>query len=137
MKNDQKVRYGCYAINVSMSVVGNLSPLLFLTFRSLYGISYSLLGLLVLVNFCTQLSIDLIFSFFSHKFNVEKTVKRMPVLTIAGLLLFALVPYFYPQFAYAGLLAGTVVFAASSGLAEVLISPVIAALPAENPERDE
>lgn len=136
MKNDQKVRYGCYAINVSMSVVGNLSPLLFLTFRSLYGISYSLLGLLVLVNFCTQLSIDLIFSFFSHKFNVEKTVKRMPVLTIAGLLLFALVPYFYPQFAYAGLLAGTVVFAASSGLAEVLISPVIAALPAENPERE-
>ena len=136
MKNDQKVRYGCYAINVSMSVVGNLSPLLFLTFRSLYGISYSLLGLLVLVNFCTQLSIDLIFSFFSHKFNVEKTVKRMPVLTIAGLLLFALVPYFYPQFAYAGLLAGTVVFAASSGLAEVLISPVIAALPTDNPERE-
>lgn len=136
MKNDQRVRYGCYAINVSMSVVANLSPLLFLTFRSLYGISYSLLGLLVLVNFCTQLSIDLIFSFFSHKFNVEKTVKSMPVLTIAGLLLFALVPYFYPQFAYAGLLAGTVVFAASSGLAEVLISPVIAALPAENPERE-
>lgn len=136
MKNDQKVRYGCYAINVSMSVVANLSPLLFLTFRSLYGISYSLLGLLVLVNFCTQLSIDLIFSFFSHKFNVEKTVKRMPILTIAGLLLFALVPYFYSQFAYAGLLAGTVVFAASSGLAEVLISPVIAALPTDNPERE-
>lgn len=136
MKNDQRVRYGCYAINVSMSVVANLSPLLFLTFRSLYGISYSLLGLLVLVNFCTQLLIDLIFSFFSHKFNIEKTVKFTPVLTVAGLLIFALVPYFYPQFAYAGLVVGTGVFSASSGLAEVLISPVIAALPAENPERE-
>ncbi len=136
MKNDQRVRYGCYAINVSMSVVANLSPLLFLTFRSLYGISYSLLGLLVLVNFCTQLLIDLIFSFFSHKFNIAKTVKFTPVLTVAGLFIFALVPYFYPQFAYTGLLAGTIVFSASSGLAEVLISPVIAALPAENPERE-
>ena len=136
MKNDQRVRYGCYAINVSMSVVANLSPLLFLTFRSLYGISYSLLGLLVLVNFCTQLLIDLIFSFFSHKFNIAATVKFTPVLTVAGLLIFALVPYFYPQFAYAGLVVGTIVFSASSGLAEVLISPVIAALPAENPERE-
>ena len=136
MKNDQRVRYGSYAVNVSMSAVANLSPLLFLTFRSLYGISYSLLGLLVLVNFCTQLVIDLIFSFFSHKFNIAKTVKFTPVLTVIGMLLFALVPYFYPQFAYAGLLVGTIVAAASSGLAEVLISPVIAALPAENPERE-
>lgn len=136
MKNDQRVRYGAYAVNVSMSVVANLSPLLFLTFRSLYNISYSLLGLLVLINFCTQLLVDLIFSFFSHKFNIEKTVKCTPVLTVAGLLTFALVPFFYPQFAYAGLVVGTVVFAASSGLAEVLISPVIAALPAENPERE-
>ena len=90
----------------------------------------------MLVNFCTQLLVDLIFSFFSHKFNIEKTVKCTPVLTVAGLLIFALVPYFYPQFAYADLSVGTIVFSASSGLAEVLISPVIAALPAENPERE-
>ena len=52
-----RVKLACYTTNVSMSVVGNLSPLLFLTFRSLYGISYSLLGLLVLINFVTQLSV--------------------------------------------------------------------------------
>ena len=34
----KRVKYGCYAGNISMSVVGNLSPLLFLTFRDLYGI---------------------------------------------------------------------------------------------------
>ena len=136
MKNDQRVKYGCYATNVSMSVVGNLSPLLFLSFRSLYGLSYSQLGLLVLVNFFTQLCVDLIFSFFSHKFNIQKTVKFTPVLTATGLLLFALIPYLYPQAAYVGLIAGTLVFSASSGLSEVLISPVIAALPAENPERE-
>ena len=47
----KRLKLACYSANVTMSVVGNLSPVLFLTFRTLYGISYSLLGLLVLVNF--------------------------------------------------------------------------------------
>ena len=119
-----------------MSIVGNLSPLLFLTFRELYGISYSLLGTLVLINFVTQLTIDLIFSFFSHKFHIPTVLKVMPVLTVVGLLLYALAPVLFPFAVYLGLAIGTVLFSVSSGLAEVLISPVIAALPSDNPERD-
>ena len=68
----KRVKYACYTTNLSMSVVGTLSPILFVTFRTMYGISYTLLGLLVLLIFCTQLVIDLIFSFFSHKFNIPK-----------------------------------------------------------------
>ena len=132
----RRVKWACYATNISMSVVANLSPLLFLSFRSLYGISYSLLGLLVLVNFVTQLTLDLIFSFFSHKFNVPKAVKLTPVLTAAGLLVYAVWPFFFPQAVYAGLVIGTMIFSASGGLAEVLISPVIAAIPAEDPDRE-
>ena len=76
MKNNyMRVKLGCYATNVSMSVVANLSPILFITFNKSYGISFSLLGLLVLINFCTQLSVDLIFSFFSRKFNIPAVVK--------------------------------------------------------------
>ena len=63
--NTQRVKLGCYGGNITMSVVGNLSALLFLTFRKLYGISFSLLGTLVLINFATQLLMDLAFSFFS------------------------------------------------------------------------
>ena len=44
MKNRYlRLTWACYTTNIAMAVVGNLSPLLFLTFRSLYGISYSLL----------------------------------------------------------------------------------------------
>ncbi len=135
-RNDKRVKYGCYFGNMSMSVIGNLPPLLFLTFRTTYGISYSLLGLLILINFFTQLIVDLIFSFFSHKFNISKTVKMMPVLTIVGFLIFTLSPWLFPDSVYVGLAIGTVIFSASSGLAEVLISPVIAALPAEDPDRE-
>ncbi|MBQ9099528.1 MAG: MFS transporter [Clostridia bacterium] len=131
-----RVKLACYSTNITMSVVGNLSPLLFLTFRLLYGISYSLLGLLVLINFSTQLLIDLIFSFFSHKFNIPLTVRLTPALAVVGLCIYALFPYFWPQYAYLGLVLGTVIFSSSSGLAEVLISPTIAAIPAENPEHE-
>ena len=137
MKTDYKrVKYACYTTNISMSIVANLSPILFLTFHNLYGISYSLLGLLVLINFITQLSIDLIFSFFSHKFNIPLAVKITPLLTLVGLFLYAVCPLVFPQYAYAGLVAGTLVFSASGGLAEVLISPVIAAIPSDDPDRE-
>ncbi|MBR2489092.1 MAG: MFS transporter, partial [Clostridia bacterium] len=97
------LKLACYTTNISMSVVANLSPLLFITFRSMYGISYSLLGLLVLIGFSTQLSIDLIFSFFSHKFNIPKTVKFTPVLTVIGLIIYALSPVIFPNSVYTGL----------------------------------
>ena len=135
-KNYKRVKLACYTTNVTMSVIGNLSPLLFLTFRSLYDISYSLLGLLILINFCTQLCVDLIFSFFSHKFNIGLTVKLTPVIAFVGLGFYALSPVLFPQNVYLGLVLSTIVFSAASGLAEVLISPVIAALPSKNPERE-
>ena len=134
--NYRRTVAACYAVNVTMSVIGNLPPLLFLTFHEQYGISYSLLGTLVLINFFTQLTVDLIFSFFSHKFNIPLTVKLTPIIAIAGLVLMALAPVLFPNAVYLGLVLGTVVACAASGLCEVLISPVIAAIPAENPERE-
>ena len=135
-RNTHRVKLGCYLSNITMSVVGNLSPLLFLTFNEKYHISYTLLGLLVLINFCTQLSVDLIFSFFSHKFNIPLAVKLAPVLACVGLAVYALFPFAFPGYEYIGLVIGTVLFAAGSGLVEVLISPIIAALPAKDPDRE-
>ena len=123
-------------MNVSMAVVGNLPPLLFITFHKLYSISYTLLGLLVLINFSTQLLIDLVFTFMSHRFNIEKTVKTTPLLTVFGLAVFTLWPTLFSDSAYLGLVLGTVIFSSSAGLAEVLLNPVITALPSDNTERD-
>ncbi len=132
----RRLKCACYTTNISMSVVGNLSPVLFLTFRELYGISFSLLGLLVLINFVTQLLVDLVFSFFSHKFNIPKAVKMTPFLTVAGMVVYALWPFVFPQHVYAGLVVGTIIFSAASGFCEVLISPVIAAIPSDDPDRE-
>ncbi|MBQ9729813.1 MAG: MFS transporter [Clostridia bacterium] len=134
--NEKRVRMGCYITNVTMSIVAHLSPILFIPFRNLYGFSYSLLGALVLINFVTQFCVDWIFSFFSHKFNITLAVKSTPVIASVGFVLYALAPVLFPSVPYLGIALGTLVFSAASGLNEVLISPVIAALPADNPERE-
>ena len=136
MNNSRKLKLACYSANRSMSVVGNLPPLLFVTFREEYGLSFTMLGLLVLVNFLTQLLVDLAFSFFSHKFNIQETVRLMPVLTVAGLAVYALSPFVFGSAVYVGLVLGTVIFSSAAGLGEVLISPIIAALPAPDPDRE-
>ena len=92
-KNIFLVKAGCYASNISMSVVGNLSPLLFLTFHELYDISYSLLGLLVLINFCTQLGVDLIFTVFTKYFNVKKVNISHIIIPLFSLYLFVFALY--------------------------------------------
>lgn len=135
-KKYNKLKLACYTSNISMAIIGNLPPVLFLTFRNLYGISYSLLGTLVLINFVSQLTVDLIFSFFSHKFNISKTVKFTPILTIVGLLIYAVWPTLFPNSVYIGLVIGTIIFSSASGFCEVLISPVIAAIPSDDPDRE-
>ncbi len=136
MNNFKLLKIACYTTNLSMSIISNLSPLLFLTFKTLYDVSYSLLGTLVLINFFTQLLVDLAFSFFSHKFNITLSVKIMPVLGALGLIIFALAPIVFSDAIYLGLVIGTVIFSAASGLAEVLMSPLIAEIPAENPDHE-
>lgn len=132
----KKTRFACYTAYFTMSSVFSLPPLLFVTLRDMYNVSYSLLGTLVLINFCTQLCIDLVFTFFSKYFKVRKIVIIMPIITSAGLFIYALVPTFFPNIAYIGLVIGTVIFSLSAGLSEVLLSPLIAAMPSKNPQKD-
>lgn len=134
--NFKRTKLACYTAYFTMSSIFCVPPLLFMTFHSLYNISYTLLGTLVLTNFCTQMLVDLIFTLFSKKFNIQKVVRVMPCITSLGLFIYALVPNFFPQYAYIGLVVGTIIFSVSAGLSEVLLSPVIAAIPSENPQKD-
>ena len=132
----KRTKFACYAAYFTMSSVFCFPALLFTTFHDIYGISYTLLGTLVLTNFCTQLTMDLIFTFFSKIFNVKVVVRIMPLLTATGLLIYALIPQLFPSYAYVGLLVGTVIFSVAAGFSEVLLSPMIAAIPSKTPQRD-
>ena len=136
MKNFTRTKRACYFTYLAMASIFTLPPLLFVTFRETYGISYTLLGTLVLINFSTQLIVDLLFTFFTKYFDPKLSVRVMPLLTSLGLTVYALVPHFFPQYAYYGLVTGTVMFSVAAGLCEVLLSPLIAAIPSETPDKD-
>lgn len=134
--NFKRTKLACYSAYFTGSAIFCLPPVLFTVFQQLYGISYTLLGTLVLVNFFTQLAIDLVFTAFSKKFNPKLVVRIMPILTAVGLFIYALMPTFAPNFAYLGLVIGTVIFSVSGGLSEVLLSPMMASIPSENAQGD-
>lgn len=134
--NYKLTKYACYVNYLIGACVFTLPPMLFVAFHETYCISYTLLGTLVLTNFCTQFLIDLVFTIFGKKFNLSLTLKIMPMLVTVGFFVYALIPMLAPQHAYIGLLIGTILFSVSAGLSEVLLSAVIAALPSDNPERD-
>ena len=136
MHSLKMTRFACHSSYFTMSSVFCLPPLLFVTFHQMYGVSYTLLGTLVLVNFFTQLIVDLIFSFFSDRFDIPRAIRIMPLLTALGLGLYAVGPMLCPQAAYGFFLGGTVIFSVSAGLSEVLLSPIIAAIPSDRPERE-
>ena len=134
--NYSRTRFACFFAYLAMASVFVLPAMLFTTFREAYNISFTLLGTLIVVNFCTQMIIDLIFTFFSKHFNIRLTVRIMPLLTCIGLLTYAIVPNLFPGYAYLGLVIGTVIFSVAAGLCEVLLSPLVAAIPSEHPEKD-
>ncbi len=136
MPNYKRTKLACYSAYVTMASAFALPPLLFVTFHDMYGVSYTNLGTLVLINFCTQLTVDLILSFFSKYFNEKFLVRVMPIITSLGLTFYAFSPLIFPNSVFTGFAIATVIFSISAGLSEVLVSPVVAALPSDNPGRD-
>lgn len=135
-QNYKKTKYACYYTYLAAAAAFCLPPMLFMTFHEKYGLSFTLLGSLVVANFITQLGIDLVFSFFGKHLNSHLALRIAPILTSVGLFTYALIPMFFPRFAYAGLLIGTVVFSVAAGLGEVLVSPTVDALPSDTHDRD-
>ncbi len=128
-------KYASFITCFSTAITGNFSALLFLSFHRMYGISYTLLGLLILMNFGTQLIFDLLFSFCSGKFNLKFCVKITPLVMAVGLVLLGLAPVIFKNNIFFGLIFATVVASCGGGLSEVLSSSVIAAIPSNNPQR--
>ena len=122
----------CYGSNVIQAVVINLTPLLFLILKNQFDLTYSQFGMLTLANFCTQVAADVGFARGVEKHGFRPYLLVSHVLCTAGFLLFALAPDIFPEEPFAGFLLGTILFSGSGGLMELLLSPIIAAIPSEN-----
>lgn len=129
MKNYKSTIYTCYLGIFVQAIVINLTPVLFIPLREQFGLAYGQLGVLVLVNFFTQVICDVVFSPFIDRLGFRKLAVLAPAFTTAGFLLFAASPVLFPNNVYTGIVIATVLFAGSGGIFEVVLSPMVNAIP--------
>lgn len=127
----RKTLVACYLGFVTQAISANFAPLLFLTFKSTYGITLEKIAMIPLVFYFTQLLIDLAATKLADKIGYRICVVASQVLSAAGLALLAILPEVFPV-PFVGLLIAVVLYAMGSGLIEVLVSPIVEACPFEN-----
>ncbi len=130
-KDYKKTLIACYLGFVTQAISANFTPLLFLTFKSTYGISLDKIAMIPLVFYLTQLLVDLAATKYADKIGYRNCVVASQVLSAVGLVLMAVLPDILPV-PFAGILISVVLYAIGSGLIEVLVSPIVEACPFEN-----
>ncbi len=119
----------CFVGIFVQAIMVNLTAILFIPLMRIYSFSYIHLGILVAVNFGVQIGSDIIFSSLIDRIGFRRLVLPSCLLSFVGLCLFALAPYLFPSRIFAGLVVATVIFSAACGLLEVLLSPIVNAIP--------
>ena len=130
-KNYQKTLTACYLGFVTQAISANFTPLLFLTFKGTYGISFEKLALIPLTFYLTQFIVDIAAAKYADKIGYKFCVIASQVLSSAGLILLTILPGLLSD-PFAGILTAVVLYAVGSGLIEVLLSPIVEACPFEN-----
>lgn len=129
--NYKKTLVACYLGFVTQAISANFAPLLFLTFKSTYGITLEKIAMIPLVFYLTQLLIDLAATKFADKIGYRICVVSSQILSALGLALMAILPEVFPV-PFIGILVSVVLYAMGSGLIEVLVSPIVEACPFDN-----
>ena len=116
-----------YVGYITQAVSINLAPLLFIIFQKEFHISYAALGALTLINFVTQLFVDIISAFFLDRIGYRKSAVLSQVFSAAGLFLLPILAGM--PFHYAGICVATVIYSVGAGLIEVVINPIMTSIP--------
>lgn len=132
-KRYNKTIYASFVGYVVQAIINNFTPLLFLTFQDTYGISFNKISLLITINFCIQLFIDLISAKFIDKIGYRASIIIAHATGAAGLIGLAFLPDIMPD-PFIGLVMCIAVYAIGGGIIEVLISPIVESCPTENKE---
>ncbi len=120
--------FACYFGYVIQAIVNNFAPLLFLTFRSEFGISLEKVTSLVTINFLFQLFIDVVCAKVVDKIGYRRCIVAAQFFSALGIAGLSILPDLFPD-PYYGLLLSILLYATGGGLIEVLVSPIVEACP--------
>lgn len=119
----------CYIAYVVQALVNNTSPILFTLYESDLGVSLTMLANIILINFITQLVADLLAIKLIDFFGYRKLAYGAHIFSAVGMVCLGILPRIMPP--YLGIVIATILCASGSGLIEVIVSPIVDAIPSE------
>lgn len=127
-KNYQLTLYACYIGYISQAITINLLPLLFVVLQKEFDLSLTQIGFMVTYNFVVQILVDLLGAKYAETIGYRTCVVAAQICCALGLAGLGVFPDMFGN-SYAGLLTAVTIYAIGAGLIEVLISPMVQALP--------
>ncbi len=125
----RKTRIASYTGYVTHAVSVNLAPLLFATFQRLYGVSLGYLAVFTFVTFLVQIIMDISAASYMERVSYRALAVVSQLLTGMGLLMMGTLPLCMDS--EAALMLSAVVYSSGGGLSEVMLSPLVEAMPKE------
>lgn len=123
----------CYFGYISQAIINNLLPLLFVTLQGQFNLSVTQIGFMVTFNFFMQLLVDLLAAKYADRIGYRACMVIAHAACAIGLAGLAIFPFILPR-PYLGLLLSISIYAIGGGLTEVLVSPIVQALPLKRKE---
>ncbi len=134
---ERHTRLACYLGMVTQAVSINYPALLFVVFYQDYKVSFSALGVLIILTFVVQLLIDLLCARYIDRLGYRLASLGAAGFSAVGMLLLPFLVRILPvDYAFTGIVAAILFTSIGSGLLEVVVSPILEALPSEKKSAD-
>ena len=136
MKNNYKnTLTACYIAYIVQAIVNTLSPLLFVVYSEKLGLSIFEITVLITFNFVIQLTVDIGSTFFVRRIGYRRCVILAQVLAAIGLCLIPVLCSVMSS-SFAALMISSTIMCAGGGLIEVIVSPIVEAIPGDKKASD-
>lgn len=124
----------CYIAYISSACANNLASLLFIIFQDDFGLSTVQLATIVSLNFFTQIIVDFLGARYIDKVGYRATAIIASGFLIVGIAGLGALPKIIDN-TFLALCVASLIYAIGSALYEVIISPIVEALPGEQKEK--
>lgn len=127
----KRTKLACYTGLTVQAIINNFLPILFIIFQRDYGLSYEQLGRLLFINFAIQILADFLTPYIVKLVGYKGSAITCHFLTTLGLVLLFVLPNIMADF-YTAVVISVMVYAFSSGIIEVVMSPIMELIPQDN-----
>ncbi len=121
-------KLACYGAYATSAIASNFPPILFIIFNRDLGLSIGALGTLISINFGVQMLADIIGAKYVDKIGYRFSAVLANTLVALGIILMGILPQILSA-EFLSLIIATATYAVGSGILEVLVSPIMEAIP--------